>query len=126
MTHPPRIARTVPKGQRKPNLRRAANHLAFIRTLPCIACGYAFENSQPAHVRLSKDGGTGMKPGDRFTVPLCAACHADQHRVGELTFWAEFGIDPLNVAFRLWTVSGNHAAGERIVSRARQAIGLHK
>jgi hypothetical protein len=33
-------------------------------------------------------------------------------------------IDPLNVALRLWTVSGDLEAGERIVFRARQHINL--
>jgi hypothetical protein len=67
----------------------------------------------------------GVKPSDRYSVPLCTACHAHQHD-GELSFWAALGIDPLNVALRLWTVSGDLAAGERVVFRARQGIGLHK
>ena len=81
--------------------------------------------NQAAHVRIGTDGGAGMKPSDRYTVPLCVVCHARQHK-GELSFWAELRIDPLNVAFRLWTISGDQEAGERIVFRARQAIGLHK
>ena len=67
-----------------------------------------------------------MKPGDRYAVPLCAACHARQHQVGELTFWSALRFDPLNVAFRLWTVSADIEAGERIVFRARQQIDLAK
>jgi hypothetical protein len=35
-------------------------------------------------------------------------------------------IDPLDVAFRLWTISGDITAGERIVFRARQKINLLK
>jgi hypothetical protein len=66
-----------------------------------------------------------MKPGDRYAVPLCARCHAKQHR-GELSFWSALGIDPLNIAHALWTNSGDIEAGERIVFRARQAIGLRK
>jgi hypothetical protein len=65
----------------------------------------------------------GYKPSDRYAVPLCAEHHAEQHR-GELSFWAALGIDPLNVALRLWTVSGDLAAGERTVLRARQGIAL--
>jgi hypothetical protein len=76
-------------------------------------------------VRCGTDGGTGYKPSDRYSVPLCTACHAEQHR-GELSFWAALGIDPLNVALRLWTVSGDLSAGERVVFRARQGIDLHK
>jgi hypothetical protein len=67
-----------------------------------------------------------VKPGDRYAVPLCAACHAKQHRVGELTFWSGLRIDPLNVALRLWTISADVSAGERTVFRARQHINLAK
>jgi hypothetical protein len=77
-------------------------------------------------VRTGTDGGVGMKPGDRYAVPLCTACHAKQHRVGELTFWSALRIDPLNVALHLWTVSANVEAGERTVFRARQQINLAK
>jgi hypothetical protein len=77
-------------------------------------------------VRTGTDGGTGMKPGDPYSVPLCTACHAKQHRTGELTFWSSLRVDPLNVAARLWTVSGDIKAGERTVFRARQHINLAK
>jgi hypothetical protein len=67
-----------------------------------------------------------MKPGDRYAVPLCSACHAKQHRVGELTFWSALRFDPVNVALQLWTVSDDLKAGERTVFRARQQIDLAK
>jgi hypothetical protein len=98
-------------------------HLAFVRQLPCVACGKAAP-SEAAHVRTGTDGGVGVKPGDRYAVPLCAACHAKQHQIGELTFWSALRIDPLNVALRLWTVSADVKAGERTVFRARQQIDL--
>ena len=121
----PRIPRPVARGKPKPNLRRRAQHLAFVRQLSCVTCGKAAP-SEAAHLRTGTDGGVGSKPGDRYAVPLCTACHAEQHRVGELTFWSELCIDPLNVAFRLWTVSANVEACERIVFRARQRIDLAK
>jgi hypothetical protein len=113
------------RSKRKPGFRRRGQHLAFVRQLPCVACGRAAP-SEPAHVRTGSDGGVGMKPGDRYAVPLCTACHAKQRRVGELTFWSALRFDPLNVASRLWTVSADLAAGERIVFRARQRIDLAK
>ena len=99
--------------------------MTFVRQLPCVACGKAAP-SEPAHVRTGADGGVGIKPGDRYAVPLCTTCHAKQHRVGELTFWSALRFDPLDVALRLWTVSSDLAAGERIVFRARQRIDLAK
>jgi hypothetical protein len=67
-----------------------------------------------------------MKPGDRYAVPLYTACHAKQHRIGQLSFWSRLRIDPVSVALRLWTVSADVKAGERTVFRARQGINLAK
>lgn len=124
MSYPARIQKVMSTWRRKPDPRRAAHHLDFIREIGiCIACGSA-GRCQPMHIRSSRDGGMGTKPADKFTLPGCPACHARQHRVGELAFYAELGIDPLDAASRLWTVSGDLEAGRRIVFRARQAIGL--
>jgi hypothetical protein len=123
--HPPRIPREVRKPQRKPDPRRAANHLAFIRQLECIACG-ARPPSQAAHVRSGTDGGTGKRPSDRFALPLCGSCHMKQHRTGELTFWGELNIDPIDISLKLWTVSANLNDGQRIVFRAQQTIRLRR
>jgi hypothetical protein len=121
----PRIPRAVAYGKPKADFRRRAQHVTFIRQLPCVGCGKAAP-SEAAHVRSGSDGGAGMKPSDRYSLSLCTSCHELQHRFGELTFWSALRIDPLNVALRLWTVSGDINAGERIVFRARQKIDLMK
>ena len=121
----PRIPRTTARGKPKPDRRKRTRHLAFVRQLACIACGKAAP-SEAAHVRSGSDGGAGMKPSDRYSVSLCTSCHELQHRFGELTFWSVLRIDPLNVALRLWTVSGDLEAGDRVVFRARQQINLMK
>ena len=120
-----RIPRTVAPGEPKAQVRRRSQHLAFIRQLPCVVCGTA-PPSEAADVRSGADGGAGMKPADRYCISLCSDCHALQHQFGEQTFWSTVRIDPLNVAFRLWTVSGDIKAGERIAFRARQQIDLMK
>jgi hypothetical protein len=124
---PPRIDRVVATHQRKPNLRFRRGHEEFIGELPCLACGRPAP-SECAHVRTGTDGGVSLKPSSRYTVPLCAACHRTghgaQHTVGELAFWSRLRIDPLNVALKLWTVSGDIQAGERVVFRAQQQINL--
>ena len=91
----PRIRRSLTPRKSKPDLRRRVQHLTFVRQLPCVACGKAAP-SEAAHVRTGTDGGVAVKPGDRYAVPLCAACHAKQHRIGELTFWSALRIDPIN------------------------------
>jgi hypothetical protein len=121
----PRIPRTAPRNKAKPNDRRRPEHLAFVKRLPCVVCGKAGP-SEAAHLRSGSDGGTAMKPSDRYSVSLCIECHVLQHQFGEQRFWSTVRIDPLNVAFRLWTVSGDLRAGERIVFRARQHIELVK
>ena len=121
----PRIPHIITRPKPQPDLRRRAQHSAFVRQLPCVACGKAAP-SEAAHVRTGTDGGVGVKPGDRYALPLCASCHAKQHRIGELTFWSALRIDPLNVALRLWTVSADVKAGKRTVFRALQQIDLAK
>jgi hypothetical protein len=120
-----RIPRVIAPSKSRSDLRRRGQHLAFVRQLPCVVCGQAAP-SEAAHVRSGSDAGAGMKPSDRYSLPLCTECHALQHRFGELRFWSVLRIDPLNVAFRLWTVSGDIKAGERIAFRARQQITLLK
>src|SRR5262245_13921145 len=111
----PRIAGTLARGNSKPGAHRRAQHLAFVRQLSCVACGKAAP-PDAAHVRTGTDGGIGMKPSDRYTVPLCTACHAKQHRIGELSFWSALRIDPLNVALRLWTIVRYKGRGASYVS----------
>ena len=120
-----RIPRMVARSKPKPEFRRRGQHLAFVKLLSCVACGKAAP-SEAAHVRLGTDGGVGIKPSDRYSVSLCTSCHELQHRFSELRFWSVLRIDPLNVALRLWTVSGDLEAGERTVFRARQHITLMK
>src|SRR5262245_20693812 len=122
---PPRIPRAAARAQAKPSLRRRAGHLSFVRQLSCVACGKAAP-SEAAHVRTGTESGVGIKPGDRYAVHICTACHAKQHRIGELTFWAALRTPPLDVALRLWTVSAAVQAGERTIFRARQHIDLGK
>ena len=121
----PRIPRRVARSKPKPEFRRRAQHLAFVRQISCVVCGKAAP-SEAAHVRLGTDAGVGIKPSDRYSVSLCTSCHELQHRFGELRFWSVLRIDPLSVALRLWTMSGDLEAGERTVFRARQHINLMK
>jgi hypothetical protein len=126
MTRAPRIAKDLPVHTKKqaPWLR-SLNHLAFVRHLPCLACGRGGP-SEAAHVRLGTDGAAGRKPGDQYTVPLCAGCHDTQHAFGEASFWAaaqDRGItDPWEVCERLWTISGDTELGYRAIQRARRGL----
>ncbi len=120
----PRITRELAKPKREKNPRRQPEHQAFIRNLAhCLCCGKPGSPSDPiqcAHIRLGTDGGTSLRPSDRYTVPLLSSHHRRQHDKGEVTFWASVGIDPTPVAERLWVVSGNIDQGMRALERAWQ------
>jgi len=121
-----RIERYVPLSRPKPKDRIRRQHDDYVRSLGvCIACGRAGPVDL-MHVRSGADGGMGLKPSSRFTLPGCHACHMEQHQRGELTFWGELGIDAMDYCARLWAVSGDREAGLRTISRAQQAIRLHK
>jgi hypothetical protein len=76
---------------------------------------------------IGKFNAMSAKPDDRYLVPLCRKCHDRQHtREGEPTFWANLGIDPVNLSLRLHLVTGDTEQGERTIMRARQAIELHR
>lgn len=100
-------------------------HLAFIRQLPCAAGTTG--KAQAAHIRMASDkhkkplAGMGVKPDDRWTVPLADKPHKRQHDIGEPMFWAELGIDPLELAVKLYDVSGDTKAGAKIVRAAIRA-----
>lgn len=119
-----RIIKNISKPKRRPNPKRAAEHLKFVRSLRiCLSCGMR-GNVEAMHVRRGTDGGTGTKPSDRYTVPGCRSCHEHQHRVGEITHWGELSVDPLNVALRLWTVSGDTEAGIRVIEKNLLGRGI--
>jgi hypothetical protein len=104
--------------QKKPRAKDD-NHLDYIRQLPCLTCGF-FPGVDAAHIRFSKHGikanpGMGAKPDDRWVVPLCRECHADQHKGSEEEFWANEGIDPIRSALLLKGASPDVELGEHVI-----------
>jgi hypothetical protein len=100
------------KSGRQGEVKRDANYLALIRRCPCLSCD-CDPAGVAAHVRMTRVGkpitGTGIKPGDQWTLPLCDVCHTNgpqaQHVVGELKFWSDLGLDPLVICQRLYSAS---------------------
>ena len=121
-TPPRRLRRDLPH----PILTK---HQQFIRALPCPSCG------KPAPSECASVGmlpGPGILPSDRYFVPLCGpatvwqdCCHSRKHYRGAARFWAEMGLDPLDLAFQLWRVSGDVTAGLHTIARARQQTKHH-
>jgi hypothetical protein len=101
------------------------NHLAFIRMLPCVVCGTR-RNIEAAHVRMGNPlygkpaAGAGEKSSDRFTVPLCAAHHDEQHAMNEAEFWLALNIDPLRLSLALFDSTGDEERAEAIIRAHRE------
>jgi len=89
MALPARISRKSDKAERG---KRSPAHRAWVRGHACCACGTDVA-IECAHVRTGTDGGTGIKPSDRWTISLCKDCHALQHTMGEAPFERKRGIN---------------------------------
>jgi hypothetical protein len=85
----------------KPPRRRDREHLRIVAKQPCLVCGRT--PSDPHHLRFAQPKGLGLKVSDEFTVPLCRLHHRELHRAAkEIDWWSRLGIEPLDVAHRLW------------------------
>jgi hypothetical protein len=123
-----------PPGRRSAPATLPDNHLlsrhhGFIRALPCVAC-LKLPPSECAHIGMP--AGLSLSPSERDLLPLCGpatiwedCCHSRKWFLGSARFWSALGIDPLDLAYRLWRVSGDVQAGEYFVMRARQARFQH-
>jgi hypothetical protein len=123
--HPEAFTRDKP---RKGGRQEEAKHLAFVRSLPCAVCGKRI-HVEAAHVRYAEPAygkttaGMGVKPDDRWAVPLCAPHHREapdaQHAGNERAWWLGHRIDPLALAQALHACSGDEEMGEHVVQAAR-------
>lgn len=78
---PKKVARTC-----RPHRKWVAEEFA------CAGCGAV--DVEAAHLRIGTSGGMGLKPSDRWVLPLCHACHhGEQHQKGERSFWDRRDID---------------------------------
>lgn len=112
--------------KRRPR-REDGDHLAFVRSLPCLATG-VHRGIEAAHVRYGslphgkRETGLGEKPSDCWTVPLSTDAHRlsldAQHNHNERVWWERIKIDPLIVAALLFAVSDDYDAGCLIIRNA--------
>jgi hypothetical protein len=114
MTLPPRIRGPRGKAARKSagfdvpdddkpmmppkKVRRSPAHCNFVRDHTCCVPGCQGRPIEVMHVRTGTDGGTGLKPSDRWTIAGCQEHHAEQHRIGEPEFERRYGIDMKELA----------------------------
>ena len=98
-----------------PRRYRNREHLRYVMKQPCLVCGR--KPSDPHHLRYLQPRALGRKASDEFTVPLCRVHHRAAHRASdERAWWRQAGIDPINVARRLWKAT--RGIGQRQPQRA--------
>ena len=78
---------------REPSGRECATHRAWVRKHHCCVPGCLARPIECAHVRRDTDGGTGLKPSDRWVISLCRDHHIEQHQIGEAAFERRYAID---------------------------------
>lgn len=100
--------------QRTPRLLDAG-YLRFLRKKPCCCgCSRAMP-SEAAHVRLGFFG-LNVKPHDKDAVPLNAWCHRlapDAQHQDEAGFWERRGLDPFEIAAKLYAEYGGDGGRPR-------------
>lgn len=70
-------------------------HMQFVRGFVCLAAasGTCIGKIHAHHVRNGTHAGLGLKPHDKWVVPLCARHHDELHTRGADTFEAKYKID---------------------------------
>lgn len=111
------LPRRIPKQPKRASRWRSQAHCNFVRSHECSVRGCGGRPIEVAHVRLGSGAGIGQKPDDWRTVSLCRDCHAEQHRVGEETFWRGVDVEALITAFN---AASPRAAQIRDAQRERE------
>ena len=108
-----------------PRRLRDKTHLRFVAQQRCLVCG-----RQPCdahHLRFAQSRGLGLKVSDEFTVPLCRGHHRELHQAGkEVDWWTRTGIEPIEVARRLWLETHPLAMSARDGAAPEAGAAIHE
>ena len=103
----PRLPDRVRQPRPSASSRSCPAHRAWVRRHHCSVPGCNQLPIECAHVRNGTDGGTALKPSDRWCISLCTFHHAEQHRIGEQRFETRHGICLTDIA-ELFTKASPH------------------
>jgi hypothetical protein len=121
-----RTAAATPRKREEPKPGHDPYYLDLIRQCACLHCGM-LPAGEAAHVRFAsgafhKASGMGMKPADRWALPVCGEHHRlardAQHNRNEREFWDALGISPLLVCNKLYAQRGDLVAMQAVVIQA--------
>ena len=113
----------IPK---QPKPISSPKHLAWIRSLWCVACGVM---GCDAHHLLRCPGRRGQsRSGDEYALPICAVDHrptfdGSLHSNGDETAWFKLKgiLDPVGLATALWENTGDIQAANDLILHGRAA-----
>jgi len=83
-------------------------HRRWVKSHHCCVPGCPALLVDFAHIRTAANAGMGLKPHDRFGVPLCRLHHREQHDCGQATFEDRHGIDLDAIAAELVRTSPDY------------------
>lgn len=110
----------IPKKQKRASRWRSQAHCGFVRSHECCVPGCDGRPIEIAHVRTGSDAGVGQKPDDWNTVSLCQRHHAEQHSMGEISFWDKIAKkDPYDL-IRAFIDASPKRAEIRAIQRERE------
>ena len=83
----------------------------WLRKQPCCVCGMV-NGVVVAHQRHKSDAnGFNVTPSDTYALPLCNYCHiGNQHQTGEVSFWADHGLNKFELMVNYLTRYRKEAA----------------
>ena len=88
------------KKKRRDGRVRSQKHRNWVCKHACLVDNCINEKMHAHHVRDRSNGGTSIKPGDEWTVPLCGYHHPEGHNIGWQTFEEKYDLNLREAA--LW------------------------
>lgn len=113
-------AKKTPGEKRKKLPGNSELHLKMLRTLPCCIPGCPHTANTVHHLKSTGERGGAMRSPDKYGLPICWSPHHEElERAGsknELKWFADRGIEALELAAALWAVSPNPQALYRVLA----------
>lgn len=78
--------------------REWPKHRKWLRSFQCIVPFCDAAVIEVSHIRTAANAGTGLKPHDAFSLPMCGGIdpdshHAEYHRIGHQSFERKYGLN---------------------------------